>query len=86
MNEGIFAPRLAKKLVFRLFFPKKVLKLTKSCKNEIFLQEMFAISLSSCSCYNAKFKCDQSVFAIRDSPLYFEISEDDHPPTTHGKR
>jgi hypothetical protein len=25
---------------------------------------------------------NQSVFAIHDSPLYFEISEDDHP-TTH---
>jgi hypothetical protein len=27
-------------------------------------QEMFAISLSSCSRYNANFKLDQSVFAI----------------------
>ena len=42
-------------------------------------QEVFAISLSSCSRYNANFKLDQSVFAIYDSPLYFEISEDDHP-------
>ena len=31
-------------------------------------QEMFAISLSSCSRYNADFKLDQSVFAIHDSP------------------
>jgi hypothetical protein len=23
---------------------------------------------------------DQSVLAIHDSPLYYEISEDDHPP------
>jgi hypothetical protein len=37
-------------------------------------QEMFAISLSSCSRYNANFKLDQSVFAIHDSPLYYEIS------------
>jgi hypothetical protein len=33
-------------------------------------QEMFAISLSSCSRYNANFKLDQSVLAIHDSPLY----------------
>jgi hypothetical protein len=37
-------------------------------------------SLSSCSRYNANFKVDQSVLAIHDSPLYYEISEDDHPP------
>jgi hypothetical protein len=42
---------------------------------------MFAISLSSCSRYNANFKLDQSVLAIHDSPLYFEISENDHPWT-----
>jgi hypothetical protein len=35
---------------------------------------MFAISLSSCSRYNANFKLYQSVFAIHDSPLYFDIS------------
>ena len=40
---------------------------------------MFANSLSSCSRYKANFKFDQSVLAIRDSPLYFEISTDDHP-------
>jgi hypothetical protein len=34
-------------------------------------QEMFAISLSSCSRYNANFKLDQSVSAIHDSPPYF---------------
>jgi hypothetical protein len=56
------------------------LKFTKSCKsaskNEIYLQEiyqssnqeMFAISLSSCSRYNANFKWDQLVFALHDSP------------------
>ena len=39
---------------------------------------MFAISLSSCSrYYKANFKLDQLVFAIRDSPLYFEIIEDE---------
>jgi hypothetical protein len=70
------------------------MKFTKCCKNgsknEIYLQEiyqtsnqeMFAISLSSCSRYNANFKLDQSVSAIHDSPPYFEISEDDHPPNT----
>jgi hypothetical protein len=59
------------------------LKFTKSSKNEIYLQEiiihqssnqeMFAISLSSCSRYNAaNFKSvDQSVSAIHDSPSYF---------------
>jgi hypothetical protein len=59
---------------FRPFFIRKILKFTKSCKNasknEIYLQEiyqstncqteMFAISLSSCSRYNANFKLDQS--------------------------
>jgi hypothetical protein len=33
--------------------------------------EMVAISLSSCSRYNANFKLDQSVSAIHDSPPYF---------------
>ena len=53
-------------------FALSLLKFTKSCtnasKNEIYLQEiyqssnqeMFAISLSSCSRYNANFKLDQS--------------------------
>ena len=49
-------------------------------------QEMFAISLSSCSRYNANFKLDKSVLAVHDSPLYYEISEDDHPRTvTHAR-
>jgi hypothetical protein len=49
-------------------------------------QEMFAISLSSYSRYNANFKLDQSVLAIHDSPLYYEISEDDHQRTvTHAR-
>ena len=43
-------------------------------------QEMFAISLSSCSRYNAHFKLDQSVSFIH------EISEDDHPSlVTHAR-
>jgi hypothetical protein len=42
---------------------------------------MFAISLSPCSRYNANFKLDQSVLAIHDSPLYYEVSEEDHPRT-----
>jgi hypothetical protein len=47
---------------------------------------MFAISLKSCSRYNANFKLDQSVLAIHDSPLYYEISKDDHPRTvTHAR-
>ena len=58
---------------------------SKSCKNEIYLLEMFVILLSSCCRYNANFKCDHLVFAIHDSPLYLEIDEDDHSPTTHGK-
>jgi hypothetical protein len=33
--------------VFGLSFPKKVLKFTKSCKNTIYLQEMFVISSMS---------------------------------------
>jgi hypothetical protein len=51
------------------FFLKKILKFTKSCKNKIYLQEMFVISLSSCSgLYDANFT--ESVFAIYDSPLH----------------
>jgi hypothetical protein len=47
----------------------------------------YAISQSSsCSRYNANFKLDQSVLAIHDSPLYYEISEDDHPPNHRTKR
>jgi hypothetical protein len=49
------------------------------CKKSSNPEEMFAISLSSYSRYNANFKLDQSVLAIHDSPLYYEISEDDHP-------
>jgi hypothetical protein len=45
-------------------------------------QEMFVISLSSCSRYNANFKFDQSVFAIRDSLLYF-WDQWVRPPTQH---
>jgi hypothetical protein len=47
---------------------------------------MFAISLSSCSRYHANFKLDQPVLAIHDSPLYYEISEDDHPRTVTQAR
>ena len=50
-------------------------------------KEMFAISLSSCSRYNANFKLDQS-----QRPLFmtvrhiFEISENDHPRlVTHAR-
>jgi hypothetical protein len=39
---------------------------------------MFTISLSSCSRYNANFKLGQSVFPIHHSPLYYDISQDDH--------
>ena len=47
---------------------------------------MFVISLSSWSRYNENFKFDQSVFAIRHRPLYYEISEDDEPRTvTHAR-
>ena len=50
-------------------------------------REMFAISLSSCSRYiNANFKLDQSVLTIHDSPLYYEITEDDHPRTVTNTR
>jgi hypothetical protein len=67
------------------FLSEEAFEISKSCKNaskndrNIFLQEiyqssnqeMFAISLSSCSRYNPIFKLDQSVSAIHDSPLYF---------------
>jgi hypothetical protein len=50
-------------------------------------QEMFAISLSSCSCYNANFKLDQSQCLLFMTVGHiFEISEDDHPRTaTHAR-
>jgi hypothetical protein len=41
---------------------------------------MFAISLSSCSRYNANFKLDQSQCSLFMTVRHiFEISEDDHP-------
>ena len=73
-------------------FAISFLKFTKSCKNasknEMYLQEiyqssnkeMFAISLSSCSRYNANFKLDQSQCSLFMTVRHiFEISEDDHP-------
>jgi hypothetical protein len=58
--------------------------LQNSSKNEIYLQEiyqsskqeMFAISLSSCSRYNANFNQCPLFMTVRH---IFEISEDDHP-------
>jgi hypothetical protein len=50
------------------------------CKNIEYILLMFAISLSSCNRYNKNVKLDQSVLAIHHSPLYYEISENDHPP------
>jgi hypothetical protein len=90
-----------KKIVHGVGTEKKNLHITipekkfpASSKNEIYLQEiyqssnqeMFAISLSSCSRYNANFKLDQSVSAIHDIRHIFEISEDDHPSlVTHAR-
>ena len=53
----------------------------KFINHQIKIQEMFAISLSSCSRYNANFKLDQPVSAIQFMTVrhIFEISEDDHP-------
>jgi hypothetical protein len=50
-------------------------------------QEMFAISLSSCSRYNANFKLEQSQCSLLMTVRHiFEISEDDHPRTvTHAR-
>jgi hypothetical protein len=75
------------------------LKFTKSyknaSKNEIYLQEihqssnqeMFAISLSSCSRYNANFKLDQSQCSqFMTVRRIFEIREDDHPRTVSHAR
>ena len=84
-------------------FAISFLKFTKSCKNasknEIYLQEipreihqssnkeMFSISLSSCSRYNANFKLDQSQCLLFMTVRHiFEISEDDHPRlVTHAR-
>ena len=42
-------------------------------------KEMFAISLSSCSRYNANFKLDQSQSSLfMTVHHFFEISEDEH--------
>jgi hypothetical protein len=50
-------------------------------------KEMFAISLSSCSRYNANFKLDQSQCSLFMTVRYiFEICEDDHPRlVTHAR-
>ena len=76
-SAPFFQPILSQFLSERAFEIYKILQ--KASKNEIYLQEMyqssnqemFAISLSSFSRYNANFKLDQSVSAIRDSPPYF---------------
>jgi hypothetical protein len=49
--------------------------------------QMFAISLSSCSRYNANFKLNQSQCSLFMTVRHiFEISEDDHPRTvTHAR-
>ena len=72
------------------FFSKSCLKFTKSCKNEIYLQEIIksrnvCCSLSSCSRYNVNFKLVyKSLFAIM--ALNFDINQDDHPRTvTHAR-
>jgi hypothetical protein len=79
---------------FRPFFLRKLFKFTKSCKNasknEIYLQEiyqssnqeMFAISLSSCSRYNANFKLDQSQCSLSWQSTIFLRSV---RMTTHGQ-
>ena len=48
---------------------------------------LFAISLSSCSRYNANFKLDQSQCSLFMTVRHiFEISEDDHPRlVTHAR-
>ena len=82
-------------------FAISFLKFTKSCKNasknEMYLQEIYqssnkemfahAISLSSCSRYNAHFKLDQSQCSLFMTVRHiFEISEDDHPRlVTHAR-
>jgi hypothetical protein len=80
-------------------FAISFLKFTKSCKNasknEMYLQEiyqssnkeMFAISLSSRSRYNANFKLDQSQCSLFMTVHHiFEISEHDHPRlVTHAR-
>jgi hypothetical protein len=97
ITKSIFKTNLPS-LTSAPFFPP-FLKFTKSCKNasknEIYLQEiyqssnqeMFAISLSSCSRYNANFKLDQSQCSLFMTVRHiFEISEDDHPRTvTHAR-
>ena len=78
MNGPLHSLTVASLLPSFAFFIKKLLKFTKSCTNEIYLQEIKKCLLFHCRHYNANVKLDQSVFAIHDSPLYFEISEIDH--------
>jgi hypothetical protein len=88
-------PSLTSAPFFRPFF-LEIYKILQKCEqNEIYLQEiyqssnqeMFAISLSSCSRYNANFKLDQSQCSLFMTVRHiFEISEDDHPRTvTHAR-
>jgi hypothetical protein len=86
---------------FRLFFLKsfwnsqrnsqnlaKMKCIFKKSSNHLWSnQEMFAISLSSCSRYNANFKFDQSQCSLFMTVRHiFEISEDGHPRTVSHAR
>jgi hypothetical protein len=59
---------------------KYICKKSSFTNHQIKKCQMFAISLSSCSRYNANVKFDQSVSAIHDSPPYF-WDQWEWPPT-----
>jgi hypothetical protein len=78
------------------FFLRDLLKFTKSCqkcehkwnifaRNLIYQssnQEMFAISLSSCSRYNSALNWANQCPLFMTVRYIFQISEDGHPPNT----
>jgi hypothetical protein len=86
-NLPRWLPSFSRLFRFRLFF-LEIYKILRKCEqiyqssNPWSNQEMFAISLSSCSRYNANFKSDQLVSAIHDSPPYF-WDQWGWPPTQH---
>jgi hypothetical protein len=81
---------------FRFFFLKSIWNSPRNSQNLAKMkyickkssnQEMFAISLSSCSRYNANVKFDQQQCSLFMTVRHiFEISEDDHPRTVSHAR
>jgi hypothetical protein len=72
--------RAKMKYICKKFINHQITDQIKKC-------QMFAISLSSCSRYNAAFKLDQSQCSLFMTVRHiFEISENDHPRTVSHAR